>query len=175
MYIILQDPGLASYFVPIDIRARFGVLVFETDLRASMYEGLRKSDQGSMYLSREPTPSPGLTFATDKVRCCRETDLSSLIWKTPVAWSANLHNTTVYAPWQYGVNYIYRSSHSCLSLGVFCQTDTSCLAAARFSCLGQWVSPCSEEWRICLYSRLLARISLSHSKVHILLLAGFEI
>lgn len=44
-FIVLHCPGLASYFIPVDLRAKFGVLILETDFRASVYERLRRLDQ----------------------------------------------------------------------------------------------------------------------------------
>ncbi len=44
-FIVLHCPGLASYFIPVDLRAEFGVLILKTDFRASMHKRLRRSDQ----------------------------------------------------------------------------------------------------------------------------------
>lgn len=51
MFIVLHNPGLAPYFIPIDLCAKFGVLVFKTDLRARIHERLRRSDEGCQYVN----------------------------------------------------------------------------------------------------------------------------
>lgn len=47
MFVALQDFSLAAYPIPIDLRAKFRVLVFQADLRAGMDERLEESDRDS--------------------------------------------------------------------------------------------------------------------------------
>ena len=72
MLIVLQDLGTVLDALPIDLCTELGSLILERNLRSSMDQGLQRSISQTVLTSnliREPTPSPGFTFETDKVRC----------------------------------------------------------------------------------------------------------